>query len=152
MSSLYAKETIAERAIRCDGKDKQKRESDCEKMYSIPCRFLKQIVCCCVSYFEGNLNRRPGPSRRRDTQEVYLMKTGLFVRSRRAAAFLLTATLAVTLSFTVEVQAQQARSIKAADRDPLVDSVADGRGRINFNQGVVKATGYGAPRPRHSPV
>ena len=29
--------------------------------------------------------------------------------------------------------------------DPLVDCTADGKGRINFNVGVVKATGYGAP-------
>lgn len=32
---------------------------------------------------------------------------------------------------------------KQAD-DPLVDTVANGKGRINYNAGVVKATGYGA--------
>jgi hypothetical protein len=31
------------------------------------------------------------------------------------------------------------------DRDPLVDTVAGGKGRINYAAGVVKATGYGAP-------
>ena len=31
--------------------------------------------------------------------------------------------------------------------DPLVDTVANGRGRINYAAGVVKATGYGAPPP-----
>ncbi len=32
----------------------------------------------------------------------------------------------------------------APDRDPLVDTVAGGNGRINYGTGVVKATGYGA--------
>lgn len=36
-------------------------------------------------------------------------------------------------------------AVQAADRDPLVDTVAGGRGRINYAAGVIKATGYGAP-------
>ncbi|MBC8104143.1 MAG: hypothetical protein H7Z41_16335 [Cytophagales bacterium] len=32
----------------------------------------------------------------------------------------------------------------AADRDPLVDTVANGKGRVNYSVGLVKATGYGA--------
>jgi hypothetical protein len=36
-----------------------------------------------------------------------------------------------------------APSAKPAD-DPLVDTAANGKGRINYNAGVVKATGYGA--------
>jgi hypothetical protein len=31
------------------------------------------------------------------------------------------------------------------DGDPLADTVAQGKGRINYSTGVVKATGYGAP-------
>jgi hypothetical protein len=75
------------------------------------------------------------------------MNTGLFLSScRLVAAVALTATLAVALP--IHVQAQRARyALPGGDRDPLVDSVADGRGRINYNQGVVKATGYGAPPP-----
>lgn len=34
------------------------------------------------------------------------------------------------------------------DGDPLVDTVANGRGRVNYNTGTVRATGYGAPSPR----
>src|ERR1044071_7181839 len=34
---------------------------------------------------------------------------------------------------------------KGGDNDPLVDIVASGKGRINYGNGVVKATGYGAP-------
>jgi hypothetical protein len=30
-------------------------------------------------------------------------------------------------------------------RDPLVETIDNGKGRINYNAGVVKATGYGAP-------
>lgn len=41
---------------------------------------------------------------------------------------------------------RNARS-SATDTDPLVDSVANGRGRINYGVGVVKATGYGALPP-----
>lgn len=35
--------------------------------------------------------------------------------------------------------------VARADDDPLVDTVAGGRGRINYAAGVVKATGRGAP-------
>jgi hypothetical protein len=76
------------------------------------------------------------------------MNTGLFLRScRLAAAVALTATFAVTLPVHVQAQKTKRYAYQPADGDPLVDSVADGRGRINFNQGVVKATGYGAPPP-----
>jgi hypothetical protein len=76
------------------------------------------------------------------------MNTGLFLRScRLAAAVALTAALAVTLPIHVQAQKTKRYAYQPADGDPLVDSVADGRGRINFNQGVVKATGYGAPPP-----
>lgn len=34
------------------------------------------------------------------------------------------------------------------DNNPVVDVVAGGRGRINYNAGVAKATGYGAPATR----
>lgn len=34
---------------------------------------------------------------------------------------------------------------QSRDNDPLVDTVANGRGRINYGAGVVKAKGYGAP-------
>lgn len=39
------------------------------------------------------------------------------------------------------------------DRDPLIDTAADGKGRINYAAGTIKATGYGAPPPSaQSPV
>jgi hypothetical protein len=41
----------------------------------------------------------------------------------------------------------------AADRDPLVDTVANGKGRVNYHAGVAKATGYGvAPARSDSPA
>lgn len=43
----------------------------------------------------------------------------------------------------------QARGQQSADRDPLVDAVANGKGRVVYGgeRPVVKATGYGAPPP-----
>jgi hypothetical protein len=61
-----------------------------------------------------------------------------------AAAGLGAATLYVFCPPEAKAQPDHAQ---AADRDPLVDTVANGRGRVNFNAGVVKATGYGAPPP-----
>lgn len=49
---------------------------------------------------------------------------------------------AAALALPVPALAQTARD---RESDPLVDTVAGGKGRINFNAGVVKATGYGAP-------
>jgi hypothetical protein len=46
---------------------------------------------------------------------------------------------AITLSVSVGALAQD------ADRDPLVDTVGNGKGRINYSAGTIKATGYGAP-------
>lgn len=55
------------------------------------------------------------------------------------AATLLLGAVGTTLSLsTVAIAGEM-------DRDPLVDSVNNGKGRINYNAGVVKATGYGAP-------
>lgn len=34
------------------------------------------------------------------------------------------------------------------DNDPLVDTLAGGKGRVNYGAGIVKATGYGAPPAR----
>jgi hypothetical protein len=50
------------------------------------------------------------------------------------------------------VHAQQNRG-RAAAYDPTVDVVAGGKGRINYDKGVVKATGYGvAPARASSPA
>ncbi len=46
---------------------------------------------------------------------------------------------AITLSVSVGALAQD------MDRDPLVDTVGNGKGRINYSAGTIKATGYGAP-------
>jgi len=45
---------------------------------------------------------------------------------------------------TVSVYAQNSRAVRVVN-DPLVDIVANGKGRVNYSAGVVKATGYGAP-------
>jgi hypothetical protein len=62
-----------------------------------------------------------------------------------AAVGLTVATL--SLPYPPAAKAQPDNTQASTDRDPLVDTVANGRGRINFNAGVVKATGYGAPPP-----
>lgn len=51
----------------------------------------------------------------------------------------------VALAATTLILPLPAFSQKGGESDPLVDVVADGKGRINYANGVVKATGYGAP-------
>ena len=67
-----------------------------------------------------------------------------------------TLTLAIFVSATAHAQQQQGRqhivtrtttTTTVAD-DPTVDVVADGKGRINYDKGVVKATGYGVAPAR----
>ena len=73
------------------------------------------------------------------------------MRSPFFRSFLRVLTLsAMAFFFSTPVVLGQSRS---ADRDPLVDTVADGRGRINYNTGTVRATGYGAiPSRAESPA
>ena len=61
--------------------------------------------------------------------------------SRRPALLLLL--LALSLAGSARLH--------AAPSDPLVDTVAGGRGRINYGAGVVKATGYGTPPTNGEP-
>ena len=56
-----------------------------------------------------------------------------------------TALLASVLLLPAPTAHAQSRATVPAANDPLVDTVANGHGRINYNAGVVKATGYGAP-------
>lgn len=57
-----------------------------------------------------------------------------------AAAFSFAAFPAASASAAAAAGAAAARQ----DNDPLVDLAADGKGRINYSAGVVKATGHGA--------
>ncbi|MGC4044674.1 MAG: hypothetical protein QM758_12840 [Armatimonas sp.] len=54
------------------------------------------------------------------------------------AATLLLGAVGITMSVSTMAVAGE------VDHDPLVDTVSNGKGRINYNAGVVKATGYGA--------
>lgn len=64
------------------------------------------------------------------------------VRSRRA---LLALALCLLPSLPVVGTLNPAGATPPADSDPLVDSVAGGKGRINYGTGTIRATGYGAP-------
>ena len=73
------------------------------------------------------------------------MKSRTFSSLRRSLQTIGTLTLAATL-LLLPVSAGHAQNNRAVN-DPLVDTVANGHGRINYGAGVVKATGYGAPPP-----
>ena len=71
--------------------------------------------------------------------------------SRTALVLAAAASSLVVAAGTIGIGFAPARAAFAGsppDRDPLVDTVANGRGRVNFNTGTVRATGYGAPSPR----
>jgi hypothetical protein len=73
------------------------------------------------------------------------METRFALLKQFSAVLVLSVALSIPWNL---VEAQGASEKKAAANraaDPLVDSVADGRGRINYSVGVIKATGYGAP-------
>lgn len=68
------------------------------------------------------------------------------LRSRRTLLTLsLCGLLLAPSTVAYNASAQAARF--AGDNDPLVDSVANGKGSINYGAGTVRATGYGAPPP-----
>lgn len=76
--------------------------------------------------------------------------------SRIAAALGVCGALAVMIPLVGAPEAAQADSggkSSAIANDPTVDIVADGKGRINYDRGIVKATGYGvAPAKTVSPA
>lgn len=83
------------------------------------------------------------------------METRLAFFKQFSAVLLLSIALSVPWNLVAAQGAGPTKADKkaaaAAAADPLVDSVAGGRGRINYSVGVVKATGYGAPpRPGRS--
>ncbi|MDX1933722.1 MAG: hypothetical protein SFU56_14080 [Capsulimonadales bacterium] len=67
------------------------------------------------------------------------IKHSFFVFARRRMLALVLAGLLLPMVPPVAVSAEERQD------DPLVDTVSNGRGRINYSAGVVKATGYGAP-------
>lgn len=75
----------------------------------------------------------------------------------RFSFFLIAVPAAVFASvspITARPAVAQSRTVADADRNnPVVDTAVNGRGRINYAEGVVKATGYGAPpKKANSPV
>ena len=69
----------------------------------------------------------------------HAMKNPFYSFCAASAALLITASFAPT----APVSAQG--NTRAQQNNPVVDTVADGRGRINYASGAIRATGYGAP-------
>lgn len=76
----------------------------------------------------------------------------IFRSFRRCSVVLTVTTAASAVALAIPARAQVNVQINvrgnggvSVDRDPLVDTVANGKGRINYSAGVIKATGYGAP-------
>jgi hypothetical protein len=61
-----------------------------------------------------------------------------------ASCGLLTAATVLPLLRPAPVSAAAGKAAARRDDDPVVDTVADGKGRINYAAGVIKATGNGA--------
>ncbi len=68
--------------------------------------------------------------------------------SAAASSFVIVGMVAACLAPVQPAFAGSPPTAAAPDTDPLVDTVANGRGRVNYNTGTVRATGYGAPSPR----
>jgi len=64
---------------------------------------------------------------------------------RIPAAFVALAAACAALVTPLSAARPALAAAQQRDRDPLVDTTENGRGRVDYNRGAVQATGYGAP-------